>query len=94
MLKTTGSSEKLASIAFKAGNNEVVWGGSGRANETIVDLSNSKNKKSRKLTYMLNIKATREPHFLTSNNKKASNHLQLAFIKASILRHFDLESHI
>ena len=43
---------------------------------------------------MPNIRATREPNFLTSDTKKTSNHLWLAFIKALILRYFDLESHI
>ena len=32
--------------------------------------------------------------FLTSDAREAFNHLRLAFIKASILRHFDLECHI
>ena len=35
-----------------------------------------------------------EPTFLTPNAKKAFNHLQLAFIEALILQHFDPESHI
>ena len=83
MLKTTGSSKKLASRAFRAGNDEVVGGDRGRADETIMDLS--KNEKSRKLMYMPNIGATREPNFLTSNAKKTFNYLQLVFIKASIL---------
>ena len=43
---------------------------------------------------MPNIRATREPNFLTSNAKKAFSSLQLAFIKALILQHFDLENHI
>ena len=92
MLKITGSSEKSAPRAFRAGNNEVVRDSGSRADETVVDLS--KNEKSRKLTCVPNIKATREPNFLTSNAKKAFNHLRLVFIKALILRHFDLESHI
>ena len=44
--------------------------------------------------YMPNIRATREPNFLTPNAKKAFNHLRLTFIKALIFRHFDLNSHI
>ena len=93
ILKTTKSSEELALRAFKAGNNEVV-GGDNRIDKTVIDLSKSKNEKSRKLTYMPNIGATREPNFLTPNAKKVFNYLRLAFIKALILRHFDLESHI
>ena len=92
MLKTIRSSEELAPRAFRAGNDKVVGGGGGRAGETVVNLS--KNEKSRKSTYMPNIKATGESNFLTPNVKKAFNHLQLAFIKAPILQHFDLESHI
>ena len=92
MLKTTGSSETLAPRAFKAGNNEVVGGGGDRADETIMDLS--KNKKSKKSTHVPNIGATGKSNFLTPDVKKAFNYLWLAFIKAPILRHFDLESHI
>ena len=92
MLKTTGSSEKSASKTFKAGNNEIVKSGSGRTNETVVDLS--KNKKSRKSTRIPNIGATKKPNFLTPNAKKAFNYLQLAFIKALILQHFNSKSHI
>ena len=94
MLKTIGLSEELAPKAFRADNDEVVGNDGGRANKTVVDLSKSKNEKSRKSTRMPNIKATREPNFLTPNAKKALNHLRLAFIKAPILRHFDLKSHI
>ena len=46
------------------------------------------------MTHVPNIKAMRKPNFLISDAKKAFNHLRLAFIKAPILRHFDLESHI
>ena len=91
LLKTTELSES-APKAFKADDNEVVSGGSGRANGTVVNLS--KNEKSRKSICVPNIGATREPNFLTPNAKKAFNHLRLAFIKAPILWHFDLESHI
>ena len=93
ILKTTGLSKQSDLRVFKAGNNEVVGNGD-RANKTVVDLSKSKNKKSRKLMRMPNIKVTGEPNFLTPNTKKAFNHLRLAFIKAPILQHFDLESHI
>ena len=53
-----------------------------------------KNEKSRKSTRVPNIGATGEPNFLTPDTKKAFNYLRLAFIKALILRHFDLESYI
>ena len=43
---------------------------------------------------MPNIKAMEKPNFLTSDAKKAFNHLRLAFIKAPIFWHFDLENHI
>ena len=43
---------------------------------------------------MPNIKATEEPNFLIPNAKIIFNHLLLAFIKALIFQHFDLESHI
>ena len=46
------------------------------------------------MTCVPNIGAMREPNFLTLDAKKAFNYLQLAFIKALILQHFDLESHI
>ena len=92
LLKTTGSSE-LAPKAFRAEDDEIVsGGGSGRANGTVVNLF--KNEKSKKLTRVPNIGATKKPNFLTPNAKKALNHLRLAFIKALILQHFDLESHI
>ena len=90
LLKTTRSSDS-ASKAFRADDNEVVGGG-GRANETVVNLS--KNNKFRNSMRVSNIRATREPNFLTSNAKKAFNHLRLAFIEAPILRHFNLKSHI
>ena len=77
---------------FRADNNKVVGGDSGKANEIVVNLS--KNEKSRKLMRMPNIEAMEKPNFLTLNAKKPFNHLRLAFIKALILRHFDLESHI
>ena len=84
MLKPTRSSEELTLKTFKAGNNEFVRG-DGRADETVVDSFKSKNKKSRKSTYMPNIEAIEEPNFLTPNAKKTLNHLRLVFIKAPIL---------
>ena len=85
MLKTTGSSEQSAPRTFRAGNNKVIGSDGGRADETVVDLSKSKNEKSSKSTHMPNIRAIEKPNFLTSNTKKAFNHLRLAFIKALIL---------
>ena len=81
----------MASKAFTADDNKIVGVG-GRANEIVVNLS--KNEKSRNSTHVPNIGATKKPNFLTFNTKKAFKHLRLAFIKALILRYFDLESHI
>ena len=92
MLKTTGLSEKSAPRAFRAGNNKIVGVDGSRADETVVNLF--KNKKFMISTHMPNIGATKEPNFLTPNAKKTFNYLRLAFIKAPILWHFDLESHI
>ena len=92
LFKTTGSSDELALKAFRADDNKVVGGGGGRANGMVVNLF--KNEKSRNSTRVLNIGTTRKPNFLTSDAKKAFNHLRLTFIKALILRHFDPESHI
>ena len=92
ILKTTESSKESAPRAFRAGNNKVVEGSSGRADKMVVNLS--KNKKSKKLTCVPNIGATGELHFLTFNAKKIFNYLRLTFIKAPIFRRFDLESHI
>ena len=39
MLKTTGSSKKLAPKMFRANDDEVVGGDSGKTNKTIVNLS-------------------------------------------------------
>ena len=43
---------------------------------------------------MPNIETIEKPNFLIPNTKKALNHLQLAFIKALILQHFDLKNYI
>ena len=77
----------MALKAFKAGNNKVVKSDN-RANKTIINFSKSnklKNNKSKNLTYILNIKITKKPIFLTFNIKKIFNYLQQAFIKALIL---------
>ena len=82
----------MAPKAFKADNNKVVDDDDGKANRTVVNVS--KNEKSKKLTRMLNIRVMSELNFLIPNAKKIFNHLQLAFIKAPILQHFDLKIHI
>ena len=84
----------MALKVFRAGNNDVVRGGDNRTDKTVVDSSLSKNKKSRKSTCILNIEAIGKPNFSTSNTKKAFSHFWLAFIEASILQHFNLESYI
>ena len=43
---------------------------------------------------MPNIGNISKSNFLSLYTKKIFNYLRLAFIKASILQHFDLESHI
>ena len=84
----------MALKTFGAGDDEIVRGKDNRADKTIVDLSKSRKKKFRQSTCMLNIGATKKSNFLTLNAKKAFNYLWLAFIKAQILQHFDLEDHI
>lgn len=41
-----------------------------------------------------NNRATNEPKFLNSKVRETFDHLKQAFIKASILHHFDLKRHI
>ena len=94
ILKITGSSDQLALKAFWADNNEVVGGGVGVANEMSKNLSRSKKSKNKKSENPTRIGAIEKPNFLTPNVKKTFNQLRQAFIKAPILRHFDLESHI
>ena len=81
----------MALKTFKADDNKVVCNNN-KANKMVVNLS--KNNKFRNLTRLPNIKAIEEPIFLTFNAKKAFNYFEQAFIKASILQHFDLKSHI
>ena len=66
---------------FRVNDNKVVNGGDNKTNKTVVNLS--KNKKSRNLIYVLNIRAIKKSNFLTLNAKKAFNYLRLVFIKAS-----------
>ena len=76
----------MASKIFKANNNEVFEVG-GRVNKTVINLSKN-------LTYILNIEAIKKLTFLILNAKKTFNYLQLVFIKALILQHFDLKIYI
>ena len=77
---------------LKANNNEIISNSNSRANRTVVNLF--KNKKSKKSTRLPNIKATKKSNVLIFDTKEAFNYLWLAFIKAPILQHFDLENHI
>ena len=63
----------MALKKIRYNDNEVVKVGS-KANKIVVNLF--KNNKSRKLTHMLYIRATKKLIFLTSNAKKAFNHLK------------------
>ena len=82
----------LALKTFRADNDKIVEAGDSKTNETIVNLSNkSKNKQFENQTY---IKAIKKSICLTFNVKKIFNYLKQAFIKAPILWHFDLKSHI
>ena len=63
----------MASKAFKANDNQVVNSDGGRTNKTVINLS--KNNKSKNLTYIASIRVIKKSTFLTSNAKKAFNHL-------------------
>ena len=58
----------------------------------------SKGEKSKKLSKSRNLPnfdaMEAKPSFLTPGARKAFNRLRLAFIKAPIFQHFDLECHI
>ena len=94
MLKTTGLSKEFALKAFRADTNEVVGGDGGKANKTVKNSSKFKKFKNEKSKNLICIGATGKPMFLTPGARKAFNHLKQVLIKAPILRHFDLESHI
>ena len=68
MLKTTGSSKKLALKTFKTNDNKVVGSNGSRANKTV-------RNSFKKSICMPNIRAIGEPNFLTPDAKKAFNHL-------------------
>ena len=87
MLKTTGSSEKLAFKASRTNSNEVVKGVGGRTNKTVQNSPLSK-------VCLPNIRATREFEFLIPSIQEFFNQFRPAFIKAPVLWHFDLKYHI
>ena len=74
---------KLTLKAFKANNNKFVSNDNSKANKTVMNLS--KNNKSKNLTYVPNIRATKRLFFLIPNVKKVFNYLHLAFIESRIL---------
>ena len=76
---------------LKTDNNKVV-DSNNKTNEMVVNLL--KNNKSKNLTYMLNVEATKKSTFLTSNIKKIFNHLRQTFILTPIVQHFNLENYI
>ena len=63
---------------------------------TVANLAKSKKAKSTKFkkSDLLNVKANFETDFLIPEAKEAYIHLQKAFTKGPIFRHFDLERHI
>ena len=93
MLKTTRSFGLLALKKFRVENDKVVERGD-RANEIVINLSKSKKLKNEKSKILIHSGITRKLMFLTSNTKEAFNLLKLVFIKALILKHFNLEFHI
>ena len=81
MLKITRLSNFISKI-FRTDNNKVDGNDSKSTNEIVVNLS--KNKKSKNLIYMINIRAIKKLVFLIPNTKKVFNYLRLVFIKVSI----------
>ena len=94
MLKTT-TLANLAPRALGIDDNEAVKVG-GRADKTVRNLSKSKRLKNTKskIPTHINIGAMGESTFLTPSAKKGFNCLKQMFIKALILRYFDLENYI
>ena len=89
-MKTIESSD-LGLKIFKINDIEIVEG-SNRANKIVVNLFNKlKNKKFGNQTL---IRAIKKFIFLISNIKKFFKYLKQVFIKALILKHFDLKSYI
>ena len=73
-------------------NDEVIEG-ENKSSVTTFASKKSKNAKSKNLTFILNLGATKELIFLTPDTRKTFNQLRLAFIQALILQHFNLECH-
>lgn len=73
----------LALKVFRADNKKNVCDGCNKTNETIMNLF--RNNKSRKLTYILNIRIMKKLKFLTPNAKKVFIHFCLTFIETPIL---------
>ena len=61
---------------------------------TVINLTKKSKLTKLKKVRLSNIKANFKTDFLTPKAKKAFIHLQKAFTKALILRHFDSERHI
>ncbi len=97
MLQTTNESTRDENQSTQATENERNQGAlsgidSGSVDRDIKNLSSVvKSAKSKKPNFA---KANSGTDFLTPKAKKAFIHLQKAFTKALILRHFDLECHI
>ena len=87
MLKIIRLSKQLGLKTFRTDDDEIVDDSGSRVNEMVRNLSKN-------LTLITNIGAIEEPNFLILDAKKAFNYLRLAFIKALILQHFNLKSHI
>ena len=77
--------------ALRVHDNEVVEVAN-RANKIVVNLS--KNKKSKNLMHIPNIKAIGKPNFLILDAKKTFNYWRLPVIKALIFWYFDLKNYI
>ena len=90
MLKTTGSS---VISAFRVDGDEVIDGG-GAVGQLNASRKSAKSKSRIKSGHLCNSNNLKERKFLTSNARKAFNHLWQAFTEAPILRHFDPECHI
>ena len=109
MLKMTVSSERSTPKRLGVGDGEINRFGVGRngvkhakksgkskSEKTSKSRNSAKSgKKSSKSGNSTNFDATEDgPKFLTPDARTAFNRLRLAFTKAPILRHFDLECHI
>ena len=96
VLNTQAIEDKKNKAISANANNGIVGGGVGGSIEnlsTIVNLAKSKSTKLKRAG-LPNIKANSGTDFLTPRAKKAFIHLQKAFTKALILRHFNPKRHI